>query len=61
MLAGLSVRLTSSTTSARRTPPTEPTAAARVALAAATREAVEGRLVPTLLIFPAILWIESRF
>jgi hypothetical protein len=24
------------------------------------REAVEGRLVPTLLIFPAILWIESR-
>jgi hypothetical protein len=30
-------------------------------LAAATREALEGRLVPTLLIFPAILWIESRF
>jgi hypothetical protein len=57
MLAGLSVRLTSSTTSARRTPPTEPTAAARVALAAATRDAVEGRLVPTRLIFPAMVLV----
>ena len=54
MLDGLSARLTSSTGAVRCTPPTPSTAAARAALAAATRDAVEGLLVPTLDILPAI-------